>query len=112
MFQVNLCKKITDFGHDPTAGKDEGIDETYGIPVQFDNVDDDDDAEDVYGEVRGEKGDVSEDEEDDDEDDDEVVMADDTGIRGVTDIAGSKDTFSKQEKGLHPLDIDAHWLQR
>ena len=58
---VNLCKKITDFGHDPTAGKDEGIDETYGIPVQFDNVDDDDNVEDVYGEVRGEKEDVSED---------------------------------------------------
>ena len=33
---VNLCKKITDFGHDPTAGKDKRID---GIPVQFDNVD-------------------------------------------------------------------------
>jgi pre-mRNA-splicing helicase BRR2 len=35
---VNLGKKITDFGHDPNAGKDEGIDETYGIPVQFDNI--------------------------------------------------------------------------
>ena len=34
---VNLCKKISDFGHDPSANKDEGIDETYGIPVQFDN---------------------------------------------------------------------------
>ena len=55
---VNLCKKITDFGHDPTAGKDKRID---GIPVQFDNVDDDDNVEDVYGEVRGEKEDVSED---------------------------------------------------
>ena len=38
---VNLGKKITDFGHDPNAGKDEGIDETYGIPVQFDNMEDD-----------------------------------------------------------------------
>ena len=35
---VNLSKKITDFGHDPSANKDEGIDETYGIPVQFDNI--------------------------------------------------------------------------
>ena len=34
---VNLCKKITDFGHDASAAKDDGIDETYGIPVQFDN---------------------------------------------------------------------------
>ena len=109
---VNLCKKITDFGHDPTAGKDEGIDETYGIPVQFDNVDDDADDEDVYGEVRGEKGDVSEDEEEDEEEEDDVVMAEDSGIQGVSNIAGNKDTLSKQEKGLHPLDIDAHWLQR
>merc|ERR1719447_417630 len=85
---VNLCKKISDFGHDPTAGKDAGIDETYGIPVQFDNVDDDDDAEDVYGEVK-ERGDVSDDEEEDD-DDDEVVMAEDTGIHGVSNIAGNR----------------------
>ncbi len=34
---VNLCKKISDFGHDASAAKDDGIDETYGIPVQFDN---------------------------------------------------------------------------
>ena len=108
---VNLCKKITDFGHDPTAGKDEGIDETYGIPVQFDNVDDDDDAEDVYGEVRGERGDVSEDEDQEEDEEDDVVMAEDTGIHGNI-TASSKDTFSKQEKGLHALDIDAHWLQR
>jgi hypothetical protein len=37
-------------------------------------------------------------------------MGEDTGIKGTSDIA-SRDTFSKQEKGLHPLDIDAHWLQ-
>jgi len=104
---VNLGKKITDFGHDPNAGKDEGIDETYGIPVQFDNMEDDGDVEDVYGEVRGERGDVS----DSDDSDNEVVMGDDTGIKGTTDIA-NKDTLSKQEKGLHPMDVDAHWLQR
>ena len=73
-----------------------GIDETYGIPVQFDNVDDDDDAEDVYGEVK-ERGDVSDDDEEDD-DDDEVVMAEDTGIHGVSNIAGNRDTLSKQAK--------------
>ena len=43
--------------------------------------------------------------------DDDVVMAEDSGIRGI-DGAGNRDTLSKQEKGLHPLDIDAHWLQR
>ena len=97
---VNLCKKITDFGHDPTAGKDKRID---GIPVQFDNVDDDDNVEDVYDEVRGEKEDVSE---------DEIVMAEDSDVEGVSDIEFNEDTFSNHGKGLCPLDIDAHWLQR
>ena len=34
LLAYTLDKKIMDFGHDPNAGKDEGIDETYGIPVQ------------------------------------------------------------------------------
>ena len=34
LLAYTLGKKITDFGHDPNAGNDEGIDETYGIPVQ------------------------------------------------------------------------------
>ena len=104
---VNLGKKITDFGHDPNSGKDEGIDETYGIPVQFDNVDEDGDGEDVHGEVREERGEDS-DEESDDED---VVMAEESGIKGMTEVAG-RDTLGKQNKGLHPLDIHAHWLQK
>ena len=33
--------------------QDEGIDETYGIPVQFDNYEEEGDGEDVYGEVGG-----------------------------------------------------------
>ena len=66
-------------------------------------MDDDDNVEDVYDEVRGEKEDVSE---------DEIVMAEDSDVEGVSNIAFSEDTFSKHGKGLCPLDIDAHWLQR
>ena len=110
---VNLGKKITDFGHDPNAGKDEGIDETYGIPVQFDNIDEEGDAEDMYGEVRGERGD-REREESDSDSEDEVILAKETGDSGIrgTDGSGAKDSLRAQERGLHPLDIDAHWLQR
>jgi len=105
---VNLCKKISDFGHDASAAKDDGIDETYGIPVQFDNYEDEGgDGEDVYGEVRGERGDDS----DEDMSDDEPVLGEDTGIRGYSDVQ-TADSFAKHEKMLHPLDIDAHWLQR
>lgn len=53
---VNLGKKITDFGNDdvkmPGAGE-ENIDETYGINVQFEESEEEDD-EDMYGEVREE----------------------------------------------------------
>ena len=38
--------------------QDEGIDETYGIPVQFDNYEEEGDGEDVYGEVGGYKYDI------------------------------------------------------
>ena len=53
---VNLGKKITDFGNEEpkaaTAGE-ENIDETYGINVQFEESEEEDD-EDMYGEVREE----------------------------------------------------------
>lgn len=51
---VNLGKKITDFGNEdvkPTGGGEENIDETYGINVQFEESEEEDD-EDMYGEVR------------------------------------------------------------
>ena len=47
---------------------------------------------------------------DSDDTDNEMILGEDTGIKGTSDIA-NRDTLSKQEKGLHPLDIDAHWLQ-
>ena len=46
---------------------------------------------------------------DSDDTDNEMILGEDTGIKGTSDIA-NRDTLSKQEKGLHPLDIDAHWL--
>lgn len=50
---VNLGKKITDFGNEEnkTTTNEENIDETYGINVQFEESEEEDD-EDMYGEVR------------------------------------------------------------
>lgn len=50
---VNLGKKITDFGSEDTktTNNEENIDETYGINVQFEESEEEDD-EDMYGEVR------------------------------------------------------------
>ena len=63
--------------------------------------------------MRGDRGDGGDSEDEDDLSDGEPILGEDTGIRGYNsaDIRSS-DTFAKQEKGLHPLDIDAHWLQR
>ena len=46
---------------------------------------------------------------DSDDTDNEVVMGEDTGIKCTTDTA-SRDTLSKNEKALNPMDVDAHWL--
>ena len=51
---VNLGKKITDWGADEKMQTDDAIDETYGINVQFEESEDEDD-EDVYGEIRDEQ---------------------------------------------------------
>jgi len=49
---VNLGKKITDFGaKEESHITDENIDETYGINVQFEESEEEDD-EDMYGEIR------------------------------------------------------------
>lgn len=55
---VNLGKKITDFGNEEnkTNNAEENIDETYGINVQFEESEEEDD-EDMYGEVREEMDD-------------------------------------------------------
>lgn len=96
---VNLGKKITDFGSDEkTTTNEENIDETYGINVQFEESSEEDD-EDVYGEVHEND---DEGEEGEDANDHRAIHAENLG--GVEEM--------KKEKTLHPLDIDAYWLQR
>ncbi|KAJ3643308.1 hypothetical protein Zmor_026030 [Zophobas morio] len=96
---VNLGKKITDFGSEEnkTSVNDENIDETYGINVQFEESEEEDD-EDMYGEVREDM----DDEEGEEAKEDSAIHAENLG--GVEEM--------KKEKTLHPLDIDAYWLQR
>nr|XP_022917935.1 putative U5 small nuclear ribonucleoprotein 200 kDa helicase isoform X2 [Onthophagus taurus] len=97
---VNLGKKITDFGGDETKisnPTDENMDETYGINVQFEESEEEDD-EDMYGEVREEM------------DDEEGEEAKESGAIHAENLGGVEEM--KKEKTLHPLDIDAYWLQR
>lgn len=99
---VNLGKKITDFGSEEKSKEptEEGnIDETYGINVQFEESEEESD-EDMYGEVR-------EDEEMEEEGEESKV---DSAIRAEN--LGVTAEEMKKEKSLHPLDIDAYWLQR
>lgn len=97
---VNLGKKITDFGSEEKTQTpaDENIDETYGINVQFEESEEEDD-EDIYGEVR--EGEEME------EEGEEAKL--NTAIHAEN-LGGGEET--KKEKTLHPLDIDAYWLQR
>lgn len=103
---VNLGKKITDFGTDKGAETaDDNIDETYGVNVQFESDEEEDDQENKYGEVQGD----SEDEEDQDEGGVEteanmVVSA------NLTNEAGNVNVV--KNRALHPRDVDAYWLQR
>ncbi|XP_033632749.1 U5 small nuclear ribonucleoprotein 200 kDa helicase-like [Asterias rubens] len=101
---VNLGKKITDYGSEKEkkAIEEEGIDETFGVNVQFEASEDDDDPDDC-GEVKNEES---------EDDDDEGGM--DTGYGGTlsTSLGGSEAAMGKSKKDLHPRDIDAFWLQR
>ncbi|BES87457.1 U5 small nuclear ribonucleoprotein 200 kDa [Nesidiocoris tenuis] len=100
---LNLCKKITDFGTDDktAAVVDENIDETYGINVQFEESEEED-GEDMYGEVRD--GDGPDYEEGEDAKHSTAIHAEN--------LSGNPEESGKKEKALHPLDIDAYWLQR
>ncbi|XP_034244320.1 putative U5 small nuclear ribonucleoprotein 200 kDa helicase isoform X2 [Thrips palmi] len=97
---VNLGKKITDFGaKEEIHIAEENIDEAYGINVQFGESDDEEDNENTYGEIS----------EDDDQEEGEEAK-DDSAIRSEN--LAALEEQRKQEKALHPLDIDAYWLQR
>ncbi|XKL59609.1 hypothetical protein PGB90_000625 [Kerria lacca] len=96
---LNLAKKITDFGNEEKTrlNEENTVDDTYGINVQFEESEEEDD-EDVYGEIRDEEM---------EEEGEEAKLS--TAIHAEN-LAGKEET--KKEKSLHPLDIDAHWLQR
>lgn len=96
---VNLGKKITDFGNEEnkTLAGEENIDEAYGINVQFEESEEEDD-QDMFGEVREEM------------DDEEGEEAKEDGAIHAENLGGVEEM--KKEKSLHPLDIDAYWLQR
>ncbi|XP_061184302.1 U5 small nuclear ribonucleoprotein 200 kDa helicase-like isoform X1 [Saccostrea echinata] len=98
---VNLGKKITDWGQEEKMQTDDNIDETYGVNVQFEESEDEDEG-DVYGEIK-EDGEEEEDEE-------EGVEAD-VNDTLHTNLAG-EDGGNKSDSGLHPRNIDAFWLQR
>ncbi|KAI8036698.1 hypothetical protein M5D96_010499 [Drosophila gunungcola] len=103
---VNLGKKITDFGSDAVnaltaaPNNEEQIDETYGINVQFEESEEESDN-DMYGEIR----------DDDAQDEGEEARIDHT--LHAENLANEEAANNvKKERSLHPLDIDAYWLQR
>ncbi|ESN94050.1 hypothetical protein HELRODRAFT_102998 [Helobdella robusta] len=98
---VNLGKKITDWVSDEKsmATGDDNIDEAYGINVQFEEQEEEDD-DDFFGEIR---------EDGEDEEEGEEAHIDAT-LRA--NLSSDGDGLGKKEKGLHPHDIDAFWLQR
>ncbi|CAG0914379.1 unnamed protein product [Notodromas monacha] len=104
---VNLGKKITDYAS-ATAGDssgqkfgDDALDQAYGVNVQFEESDDEG-AEDVHGEEVDEK------DLDQEADSEEESMDMYTLQAEVT----KEDEASKKDGILHPMDIDAYWLQR
>ncbi|XP_006806007.1 U5 small nuclear ribonucleoprotein 200 kDa helicase [Neolamprologus brichardi] len=80
--------------------KDDNIDETYGVNVQFES-DEEEVDEDQYGEVRDEHS---------DEDSEGVEAAVDSTLSA--NLGGAGDVMTVKKKDLHPRDIDAFWLQR
>lgn len=112
-----LCRKITDFSLDDQnnlhANGDGGddLDDTYGVNVQFEESDDEDqNKEGIDDEIRDDY-----DNEDDDEGEEAVV---DSAIKASIDRNDSSATESSKSKRkskevtVHPREIDAYWLQR
>ncbi|VDP92409.1 unnamed protein product [Echinostoma caproni] len=97
---VNLCKKITDWKEEETTAAADNIDETYGVNVQFEESDQEDE-EDVYGEVK-------EDEDDEEQEGEEAVV--ELTLQSRADDPNKALRHSSEI--LNPRDIDAFWLQR
>ncbi|CAH8538749.1 unnamed protein product [Schistosoma rodhaini] len=102
---VNLCKKITDWKEEEpvstaVANSNDSIDQTYGVNVQFEESDQEDE-EDAFGEVK--------EEDDEDEPDGEEAVVEMTLQSRKNE---SVITAHQNAENLHPRDIDAFWLQR
>ncbi|XP_052757266.1 putative U5 small nuclear ribonucleoprotein 200 kDa helicase [Galleria mellonella] len=110
---VNLGKKITDFNINTSSEGNTEIDETYGINVQFEESSEEDD-EDAYGEVREEDkedGEGTDNEKEKNSSGDED--SDGEGRRNAIHTNLSEEqTQKRRDTVLHPMDIDAYWLQR
>jgi pre-mRNA-splicing helicase BRR2 len=84
---------------------DEQVDDQYGINVQFhQDTDDENEDDNIYGEVLDEEEGIDEDGEE---------LRSDHAIHAET-LAGTsaEELGNTKEKKLHPLDIDAYWVQR
>lgn len=109
---VNLGKKITDFNISSGGDGTTEIDETYGINVQFEESSEEDD-EDAYGEIREEDkedADVSEAEKERESSAEEDGDSD--AKRNAIHANLTEEQTQKRRDVLHPMDIDAYWLQR
>jgi pre-mRNA-splicing helicase BRR2 len=108
---ANLSRKITDFVIDERSTQpqtDENLDETYGVNVQFEESDEDNDDDDFVGEVR-------EDDEEDEFEGEEAAI--DSAIHAsnleTTKVETRRDRRGKTSAvAIHPREIDAYWLQR
>lgn len=96
---VNLCKKITDWKDEDPAPSGDNIDETYGVNVQFEESDQEDE-EDAFGEIK---------EDDDEEQEGEEAVVEVT-LQSRSD--DSSKSFRQANENVRPRDIDAFWLQR
>lgn len=107
---VSLVKKITDYGGDDKSALNvdvENIDETYGVNVQFEESEEEE--QDFLDEVKEE-----------DDEDEQLEEGEDTGLDNVLEEkshnhTGKSRTGRKsrsQPQRLHPREIDAYWLQR
>uniref|UniRef100_A0A1X7VH62 U5 small nuclear ribonucleoprotein 200 kDa helicase n=1 Tax=Amphimedon queenslandica TaxID=400682 RepID=A0A1X7VH62_AMPQE len=97
-----LSRKIADYGADKQASAgDEGIDETYGVAVVFN--------EDEEQELHLEKGVAREERE---EEDNEGIEADYEGVLQTHLDTEAGGAGSRQKDTLEPRTVDAYWLQR
>ncbi|XP_045489788.1 putative U5 small nuclear ribonucleoprotein 200 kDa helicase [Pieris rapae] len=109
---VNLGKKITDFNINSATEGNTEIDETYGINVQFEESSEEDD-EDAFGEIREEEKEDGEGSGNEKEKESSGEEESDGEKRNA--IHGNLSEEQSQKRRdviLHPMDIDAYWLQR